>query len=101
MTTIFKELIPSMVAETVLTTQYAPSRVTATIDKFTATNTGTDNETISIYLNAELAVKNRTIVPGQTYGCSEIIGHYLEEGSAISTLSSGNIVIRCSGREIS
>lgn len=104
-----KVLIPSKLAEIAQTTQYTATNVKATIDKFTATNTDTADATLSVNLVAasgtpgagNLIVDTRTIAPGETYTCPELVGHNLEIGGFISTATSANVItIRASGREI-
>jgi hypothetical protein len=104
-----RALIGSKQAEAAQTTQYTANTATAIIDKFTATNTGTANQTLSVNLitsggiegMANLIVDARTIAPGETYTFPEIVGHVLNVGGFISTLaSSTDITIRASGREI-
>jgi hypothetical protein len=104
-----RALIGSKQAESVQTTQYTASAATAIIDKFTATNTGTANQTLSVNLVTSggtagvtnLIAASRSIAPGETYTFPEIVGHVLNTGGFISTLaSSTGITIRASGREI-
>lgn len=104
-----KVLIPSKLAEIAQTTQYTATNVKATIDKFTATNTDVNDATLSVNLVASggtpgtgnLIVDTRTIAPGETYTCPELVGHNLEIGGFISTATSANVItIRASGREI-
>lgn len=105
-----KVLIPSKLAEIAQTTQYTATGVKATIDKFTATNTSVNDATLSVNLVASgdtagtgnLIVDTRTIAPGESYTCPELVGHNLDIGGFISTASSANVItIRASGREIS
>ena len=104
-----KVLIPAKLAEIAQTTQYTATNVKATIDKFTATNTDVNDATLSVNLVAasgtpgagNLIVDTRTIAPGETYTCPELVGHNLEIGGFISTATSANVItIRASGREI-
>ena len=105
-----KLLIAPKQIESTQTTQYTATGIKAIIDKFTATNTSAANVTMSVNLvnsagaagNSNLIVKTRTIAPGETYGCPELIGQVLEAGQFISTIASSAsaITIRCSGREI-
>lgn len=107
---LVKTLIPSKVAETATTKQYTATKCRTIIDKFTATNNGTDNATFSAYLVAGGAVfgdgnkiiDERGIAPGETYTCPELVGHALEPEAFISTVASASstITIRASGREI-
>lgn len=104
------ELIPTKVAESSQTTQYTARAVTTYIDKFTATNTSAATVDLSVNLSIgadpigaqNLIINKRTIGPGETYLCPELVGHVLAANSIISTLSSvaGALTIRSSGREI-
>jgi hypothetical protein len=105
-----KVLIPAKQAENAQTTQYTADAVKAIIDKMTVTNTSANNVTISVNLvnfggsaaADNLVVDARTIAPGETYTCPELVGQALEAGQFISTLASAttSLTIRCSGREI-
>lgn len=106
-----KPLIPSKTAESTQTTQYTASNVSAIIDKFTATNYSASAATVSINLvsqfdtsgNQNLTVKNKTLLPSETYTFPELVGHVLAPGGYISTIAgtASAINIRCSGREVS
>lgn len=110
MAVTIKNIIPSKEAEAVQTTQYTAINVTTIIDKFTATNTSTSNATLNVNLvissgspsNPNLIVKEVSLTPKETYLFPELIGHVLESGDFISTLSSASsaITIRASGREV-
>jgi hypothetical protein len=105
-----KVLIPAKQAENAQTTQYTANNVKAIIDKFTVTNTSAGNETISVNLvnfggsaaASNLVIDARTIAPGETYTCPELVGQALEPGQFVSTIASAatSLTIRCSGREI-
>jgi uncharacterized protein YlaI len=105
-----KTLIPAKQAENAQTTQYTATNCKAIIDKFTVTNTNTGNVTFSVNLvasggsagTANLIVKARSIVPGETYLCPELVGQVLESGGFISTLAgtATSLTITASGREI-
>lgn len=105
-----KNLIPAKQAENSQTAQYTATNCKAIIDKFTVTNTNTSNVTISVNLvasggsagNSNLIVKTRSVVPGETYLCPELVGQVLEAGGFISTLASAatSLTITASGREI-
>lgn len=82
---------------------------TVVIDKFTAVNVSADPEQISVYLtddgspsDSSLIIDERTIAPGETYTCPELINHALQAGAGIATLASmaNAIVIRASGTVI-
>ena len=105
-----KNIIPAKQAENTQTAQYTATNCKCIIDKFTVTNTNTSNETISVNLiasggsagNSNLIVKTRSVVPGETYLCPELVGQVLEAGGFISTLASAatSLTITASGREI-
>lgn len=105
-----KTLIPPKQAENSQTAQYTATNCKAIIDKFTVTNTNTANVTFSVNLvisggtvgNSNLIVKARSIVPGETYLCPELVGQVLEAGGFISTLAgtASALTITASGREV-
>jgi len=106
-----KVLIPAKIAENTQTTQYTATNVSAIIDKFTATNYSASAATISINLvtqfdssgNQNLIIKNKTLLPSETYTFPELVGHVLQPGGFISTIAgtASAINIRSSGREVS
>ncbi len=106
-----KVLIPAKIAENTQTTQYTAQNVSAIIDKFTATNYSASAATISVNLvtqfdssgNQNLIIKQKTLLPSETYTFPELVGHVLQAGGFISTLASAAsaINIRSSGREVS
>ena len=52
--------------------------------------------------NANLVIDDRTVVPGETYLCPELIGQILAPGGFISTIASAatTLTLRVSGREV-
>jgi hypothetical protein len=106
-----KVLIPAKIAENTQVTQYIAQNVSAIIDKFTATNYSAAAATISINLvtqfdssgNQNLIIKNKTLLPSETYTFPELVGHVLQPGGFISTIAgtASAINIRSSGREVS
>ena len=106
-----KVLIPAKIAENTQVTQYIAQNVSAIIDKFTATNYSAAAATISINLvtqfdssgNQNLIIKQKTLLPSETYTFPELVGHVLQPGGFISTIAgtASAINIRSSGREIS
>jgi hypothetical protein len=106
-----KVLIPAKIAENTQTTQYTAVNVSTIIDKFTATNYSAAAATISINLvtqfdssgNQNLIIKNKTLLPSETYTFPELVGHVLQPGGFISTIAgtASAINIRSSGREVS
>ena len=109
MTVKVKNIIPSKYAENAQTTQFTATTST-TIDKFTVTNTTEAVAKFSCNLviaggtvsDSNLVLNEKTIAAGDTYVCPELVGHSLESGGFISTLSdtASALVIRASGREI-
>lgn len=110
MTVTVKTLVPPKQMEAVQTTQYTATAAKALIDKATVTNTDTVNRTFSVNLvqvgdaagNANLIIDDRTVVPGETYLCPELVGQELDPGAFISTIASNatSLTLRISGREI-
>lgn len=111
MTVTVKTLVAPKQMEATQTTQYTATAVKALIDKATVTNTDTVNRTFSVNLvqsggsagNANLVIDDRTVVPGETYLCPELVGQALDIGAFISTIASNAtaLTLRISGREIS
>ena len=110
MTVTVKTLVPPKQMEATQTTQYTATAAKALIDKATVTNTDTVNRTFSVNLvqsggsasASNLIINNRTVVPGETYQCPELVGHELEPSAFISTIASNatSLTLRISGREI-
>jgi len=110
MTVTVKTLVPPKQMEAVQTTQYTATAAKALIDKATVTNTDTVNRTFSVNLvqvsgtasNSNLIIDDRTVVPGETYLCPELVGQELDPGAFISTIASNgtSLTLRISGREI-
>jgi hypothetical protein len=110
MTVTVKTLVPPKQLEATQTTQYTATSAKALIDKATVTNTDTVNRTFSVNIvqsggsatNANLIIDDRTVIPGETYLCPELIGHELDPGAFISTVASAAtaLTMRVSGREI-
>ena len=106
-----KVLIPAKIAENTQVTQYTAQNVSAIIDKFTATNYSASAATLSVNLvtqvdssgNQNLIIKNKTLLPSETYTFPELVGHVLQPGGFISTIAgtASAINIRSSGREVS
>ena len=111
MSVTVKVLINRKFAESVQTTQYTvPTSTTTIIDKFTVSNNTSDLRTFSVNLvpvgesaaNSNRVVVTRTLSPGETYNCPELVGQVLAQGDFISTLASlaSALTIACGGREI-
>jgi hypothetical protein len=106
-----KVLIPAKIAENTQVTQYTAQNVSTIIDKFTATNYSASAATLSVNLvtqfdssgNQNLIIKNKTLLPSETYTFPELVGHVLQPGGFISTIAgtASAINIRSSGREVS
>lgn len=110
MTVTVKVLVPPLQLQNTQTTQYTANNCKTIIDKATITNTDTVNRTVSVNLvtasgsagNSNLVIDDKTIVPGETYLCPELVGQSLEPGGFISTIASAAtaLTFRVSGREI-
>lgn len=110
MTVTVKVLVAPLQLQATQTTQYTANNCKTIIDKATITNTDTVNRTVSVNLvtvsgsagNSNLVIDDKTIVPGETYLCPELVGQALEPGGFISTIASAAtaLTFRVSGREI-
>lgn len=110
MTVTVKNIIPRKQVEDIQTGQYTANNCKTVIDKFTVTNTTAGNVVFSCNLVASggaagvanLVLSARTIAPGETYTCPELVGQTLEGGGFISTLAgtAAALTISAAGREI-
>jgi protein involved in polysaccharide export with SLBB domain len=110
MTVTVRNIIPAKQMEAAQTTQYTSVAARTIIDSVTVTNTDTVNRTFSVNLvqsagspgNSNLIIDDRTVVPGETYRCFELVGQVLEPGAFISTIASAAtaLTIRANGREV-
>lgn len=110
MTVTAKPLIDPKQAETAQTTQYTtPTSIRTIIDKFTGTNTTGAAQTITVNLvklagaasASNTITSAQSIAAGAVYTFPELVGHVLNPGDFISTLTSAvAITIRASGREV-
>jgi hypothetical protein len=111
MSTSPKVLVPSKLLEAAQTSQYTASGVKARIDSCVATNQLSTNQTLSLNIvtsgdtpgSDNLFIKSRTIFPGESYECPEIIGQWLAQGDFVSTATSDGtaFAFRMSGIEVS
>lgn len=111
MTVTVKSMIGPKYAEASVTIEYTASNVKALVDKFTVTNTGAADATLSVYFvvgggsagNSNLILDARGVAPGETYTCPEIVGHLVAKDYSIQVLASvpSTLVIMASGREVS
>ena len=103
-------IIPAKQAENAQTTQYTAVNCRTIIDTCNVVNTTAGNIQFSANLvassgapgDSNLMIKSRSIAPGETYRCPELIGQVLESGGFISTLAgaAASLTIRANGREI-
>ena len=110
MTVTGKTLVAPKQMEATQTSQYTATGCRTIIDKFTVTNTDTVNRSFSVNLiqasgsasASNLILDDRTVVPGETYTCPELVGQVLNPDAFISTIASAatSLTIRVSGREI-
>lgn len=111
MSVIVRDLIQPKRIEAVQTSQYEAVDVKAIIDKSTVTNTTANNASFNINIfyptesvqDSNLIIDNITVGPGETYLCTELIGHVIEDGGILSAIASSanSLTIKVSGREIS
>lgn len=89
MTVTVQNIIPVKTMEIASTVQYTSDDAKTVIDKFTVTNIGTVNVSFGTRLNGSSTdtqvIKERTLVPNQTYLCPEMIGQVLEAGQTLRT----------------
>ena len=110
MTVTVRNIIPRKQAENAQTTQYTAVNCKTIIDKFTVTNTTGSAAvfTANLVASAGAAAATNTVLsaksiaPGETYTCPELVGQTLESGGFISTLAgtATALTISASGREI-
>jgi hypothetical protein len=110
MTVTVKNIIPRKQVENAQTSQYTANNCKTIIDKFTVTNTTVNNVVFSCNLvtsggaagASNLVLSSRSVAPGETYTCPELVGQTLESGDFISTLAgtATALTISASGREI-
>lgn len=110
MTVTVLNIIPRKQAENAQTTQYTSTLCKTVIDKFTVTNTTSGNVAFSCNLVASggsagasnLVISSRSIAPGETYLCPELVGQSLEPSGFISTLAgaAASLTISATGRQI-
>jgi len=103
-------IIPRKYVEAAQASQYTADNVRCVIDKFTVTNVTANNVVFSTNLVASgdspaddnLVLDARTIAPGETYNCPELVGQVIENGGFISTLAgtASALTISAAGREI-
>jgi hypothetical protein len=109
MTTTTAALIGTKAVETSETSQYSSLNGKTIIDKFDVCNTTTNAIPFTARIvpsggtasstNALLPAKS--VAPGETYRCPEIVGHTLERGDFISTLAgAAGLTVRASGRQV-
>lgn len=110
MAVTIKNIIPRKNAASGFETQYTATNATTIIDKFTATNIDSANQTISVFLIAQggspggnnVIVDSKSIQPFETYLFPEIVGQVLLNGGYIETYASAGsaLVLSATGREI-
>lgn len=111
MTVVAKPLVDPLQISAATTTQYTtPTGTRTIIDKCTATNTTAGAQTITVYLvkaagvagAANTVLSAKSVAPGETYTCPEVVGHVLNTGDFIATAASAGaaLTLRVSGREV-
>jgi len=109
MTTSIIRIIEARYAENVQTTQFTAQTKTL-IDTFTVTNVSANNVQFSANIvpsgdtasASNRVLSLRTIAPGQTYHCPELVGKVLDSNQFISTLASAatSLVMDSTGRVV-
>lgn len=110
MTINVKPVIAPQYATNVQATYYTATNCKMTIAAFTATNQTASNQTISVHLVPSggtagadnRIVKDKTILPNETYTFPELTGQTLAPSGVISLIASANsaLTISASGWEI-
>lgn len=104
-------LVEAEYADNVETTQYTANAATRVIiDKYTVTNVTGVAATYKSNLvpsggaagASNVVIQTRSIQPGETYNCPEMVGQVLEPGDFVSTLAgtANALVHRISGRTV-
>lgn len=112
MTTVTaKVLLESKFIDTANAGLYTADAVRAIIDKATVTNTAATDTMLWVNLvgaalspgDENLAIQGRSLAPGETYACPELVGHAIEASGAVwaKASSPNSLSMRLSGREIS
>lgn len=108
MAVVAKALIETQQLTAANATYYTAVNVRTIIDKMTLCNTTANAVAVTIDTvksggtsgAVERVISSRSIAPGETYLCPEVVGHILNTGDSIQGLGA-LITIRASGREIS
>jgi hypothetical protein len=111
MTITAKQLIAPQHITNTAATYYTATRVTGRADMMTATNTDTAAHTLTVHIVPSAGsaaagnkiISAKSIMPGETYVCYEMLGQNIPSGSFIQALADANtaIVLTASGIEIS
>ena len=111
MTVNAKQLIAPQQITDSAATYYTATRVTGRVDSMTATNTDTAAHTLTVHIVPSAGsasagnriISAKSIMPGETYSCFEMVGQVIPSGSFIQALSDAGSVITltASGLEIS
>lgn len=101
----------SYVPNTETTAYTVAAGVRGTILKYTVTNVSASSATITVKLvasggsaaTANTIVPGKSVAPGETYNCPELVGHTLNAGDFISELAgtASALVRRATIREVS
>lgn len=110
MTVTVANIIPAKQAEATATTQYTAINCTTIVDKFSVTNTTGTAATFTAYIIAPAGsptagntiVSAKSIAPGETYLCPELVGQIIEANYFIQTVAgtASALTIAASGREV-
>ena len=110
MTVTAKNIVAAKQAEATDTNQYTAVNCTTIIDKFTVTNTTASAATFSAHIVPQggavgvtyAVISGRSISPGETYQCPELVGQIMAPNSFLSTVAgtASALSIRGSGREV-
>lgn len=100
-------LIPAAQLTNAAATQYTSTNITTIIDSFKLVNVTAGAVTATVSIGADAAgtrfISARSLAPGETYNCPEMVGQVLIAGQTIQAYASANtsVNIRASGRLVS
>ena len=104
-----KELVHPVYLTNVNVTYYTANKCRTLIDKCTVRNNDFVNQIVIISLltaggdTAPSVILTRSLAPGETYLCPEVVGHELDSGSSITAqtlVGDAHVALRVSGREV-
>jgi len=102
-----KALIDTAQLTNAAATVYTSTNIVTIIDSFKLVNVTAGAVTATVSIGADAAgtrfISARSLAPGETYNCPEMVGQILNAGQLIQAYASANtsVNIRASGRQVS